>query len=1031
MDYHMAAPAREAWRPALRKSNRKSALILAKTLRASVATCFLLTFTASAAVTISPDHPELLQQGILAAYAAGQKTVVVPAGVYDIPSQTNGIHLDLENLSNFEIDATGAAFIFQDVLATGVLFNNCLGVHFHGATLYYGTPPYSQGVIRAVAADGSSRDIQIEKGYPTNLDEPKYFSPQIIGHLFDSTTRLWKRNVAGDIYGNKTQRLASDTFRIYTDSLGGGAVGDLVALRSGTGDTTVRVNSSSRMTLSNLTVYNASGFVAISEADGGGMGPNHYTHITVTRGPRPPGATTDPLFTTLGGFDSTEMRSGPDVENCDFEYMPDDGIAISGHYSWVIEAFSNTLIVSNTSVYNGAGFLPGDPLRLVDANDQPAGDAIVTSVVPLPNYQNSRKSQRTTVEDFTVGPYYQITLDHVLSAGFDYLAGNPNANGAGFVLLNNIIRNNREHGMLLFGDNGIVEGNLIDGSTVEGIGIGPSFFWDIANYNRNLIIRNNTLRGVGYWSGGTAAIAIVSDGGPAAAGSFQNILIDGNTFEDFDMPALFISSASGVTVSNNIFRNLQNAPPAGVYNFGEPELPGALVYVTQSSGVQIQGNSTSQLGPLNAAFVEASASANVQGSGYASVVADSDADFSGTQGAHNWYYGYFPSGNVNAFTQLPTYDAADLRWQHTTFGPPWTVLAAGSGFHPNGSDSGTEEWAVRRWVSPVRGAMKITGHLEKTDTDSASTGVYGFIYLNHKLIYEHFVAGTDGTGVDYSLTETLNYGDILDFAVVPNGPEYDDSTLFSSYVIASVASVPPGSTPSVTAVVSATSGQAGVAAGGYVSIYGSNFAPAGFLDTWNNSVIGGKLPVTLDGVSVNMGGQAAYVAAVTPNQINVVAPNVTAGPLQVIVTTAGGTGEPFTATALAVEPGLFEWPGNQAVATHVDFSYAVRNGTFSLTTVPAKPGEVIILWATGCGPTTPAVPSGQVVPTGSYTVDGVAVTLGGQPLTVLGTALTPGLAGVYQIAIQLPSNLPSGDYEVVATVKGSPSPASVLITVEQ
>ena len=74
-----------------------------------------------------------------------------------------------------------------------------------------------------------------------------------------------------------------------------------------------------------------------------------------------------------------------------------------------------------------------------------------------------------------LGPYYQITLDRVLKAGFDYLAGNPNANGAGFVLLNNIIRNNREHGMLLFGDNGIVEGNLIDGSTVEGIGIGPSF----------------------------------------------------------------------------------------------------------------------------------------------------------------------------------------------------------------------------------------------------------------------------------------------------------------------------------------------------------------------------------------------------------------------------------------------------------------------------------------------------------------------------------------------------------------------------
>jgi hypothetical protein len=95
-------------------------------------------------------------------------------------------------------------------------------------------------------------------------------------------------------------------------------------------------------------------------------------------------------------------------------------------------------------------------------------------------------------------------------------------------------------------------------------------------------------------------------------------------------PPCSSGSASGVTVSNNIYRNLQNAPPAGVYNFGEPELPGALVYITQSNGVQIQGNTTSQLGSLNTAFVDASTSASVQGSGYASIVADSHTDFSST-----------------------------------------------------------------------------------------------------------------------------------------------------------------------------------------------------------------------------------------------------------------------------------------------------------------------------------------------------------------------------------------------------------------
>jgi uncharacterized protein (TIGR03437 family) len=998
--------------------------------RASSAVCLLLGCRASGAVTISPDHPELLQQGILAAYAAGQKSVMVPAGVYRIPAQANGIHLDLENISNFEIDAIGATFLFQDVTATGVLFYNCDSVLFHGATMYYETPPYSQGVIRAVAADGSSLDVQIEKGYPTNLDNPKYFTAQIIGHLFDSTTRWWKRNVDGDIYGTKTQRLGPDSFRVFTDSLGGGAVGDLVGFRSGTGDTTVRVNSCFRMTLSGLTVFNASGFVAVSESMGADLGPNHYSSITVKRGPRPAGASTDTLFTTLGGFDSTEAHHGPDVENCYFESMPDDGIAVSGHYSWVMEASGNTLIVSNTAVYSGTNFTVGDPLRLIDANDQAAGDAIVTNIVPLPNYKNSRKSQRPTFLDFTVGPYYQITLDRVLKAGFDYAAGNPNANGSGFLLLNNTIKNNREHGLLLLADDGIVEGNLIDGSTVAAIGLGPQLYWSASGYNRNVIIRNNTIRNVGYWNGSTAAIVMTPDGILAPAGGFQNILIDGNVFDSFDIPAIFLSSASGVTISNNTFRNLQNSTSGPLNFFGENVIPGALVYVTQSDGVQFSGNTTSQLGPFNTVFAQVSSSAKAQGA-YASLRASSDQDFSGTQGASNWYYGYFPSGNVNAFTQLPAFDAADQRWQHKTFGPPWTVVGAGSGFHPNGADSGGEEWATLRWVSTLSGAVQIAGHLAKTNTDPASTGVFGRIYLNHKLIYEHFLAGTDGAGVNYSLAQTLNAGDMLDFSVAPNGIEVDDSTVFSAFIISTTAAVSAGSGPSISAVSNSASGQAGVAPGTYVSIYGSNFAPAGFADDWSKSVIGGKLPAALDGVSVSIGGHAAYIVAVTPNLIDVLTPSLGTGAAAVTVTTAAGTSVPFSTAVQAAEPGLFVWPGNQIVATHLDYSYAVQNGTFSVTTAPAKPGEPIILWGTGFGVTSPAAPDGQVAPPGAYTLNGVTVKVGGVPVTVLGAALASGSAGVYQIAIQLPANMPDGDYEVVATASGAQSPSNVLITVQK
>ncbi|MBV8224282.1 MAG: hypothetical protein JO232_03730, partial [Verrucomicrobia bacterium] len=74
----------------------------------------------------------------------------------------------------------------------------------------------------------------------------------------------------------------------------------------------------------------------------------------------------------------------------------------------------------------------------------------------------------------------------------------------------------------------------------------------------------------------------------------------------------------------------------------------------------------------------------------------------------------------------------------------------------------------------------------------ASTGVFGRIYLNHQLIYEHFIQGTDRIGVDYVVPATLGAGDVLDFAVAPNGVDYDDSTIFTAAVISTTPTDPSG-----------------------------------------------------------------------------------------------------------------------------------------------------------------------------------------------------------------------------------------------
>jgi mannan endo-1,4-beta-mannosidase len=237
--------------------------------------------------------------------------------------------------------------------------------------------------------------------------------------------------------------------------------------------------------------------------------------------------------------------------------------------------------------------------------------------------------------------------------------------------------------------------------------------------------------------------------------------------------------------------------------------------------------------------------------------------------------------------------------------------------------------------------------------------------------------------------------------------------------------------PSISGISNAASGVAAAAPTTYLAIYGSNFVPVGSASaTWSDSVVNGNLPTTLANASVTVGGQAAYLYAVAPNQINILTPNLLPGPLDVVVSTAAGNSSAFTIPCQSASPAFFTW-GNFAVATHLDYSLAVKNGTFTKTSAPAKPGEVIILWGTGFGTTSPLAPVGLLVPTQTYAVGGATVNVGGLAATVYATALTPGLAGLYQVAIQVPPELADGDYPLVASVNGVSSGISVLLTVKE
>jgi uncharacterized protein (TIGR03437 family) len=265
------------------------------------------------------------------------------------------------------------------------------------------------------------------------------------------------------------------------------------------------------------------------------------------------------------------------------------------------------------------------------------------------------------------------------------------------------------------------------------------------------------------------------------------------------------------------------------------------------------------------------------------------------------------------------------------------------------------------------------------------------------------------------------------------GGEHFQPTTMGDGFIAIMAGIPasaPAPGPVITAVVSGASFLPGIVPDSWITIGGTNLASAA--DLW--TVVNGQLPTQVDGVSVLVGGQPAYVEYISSGQINVVAPNIGAGPMQVTVTNGIGTSPAFSSTSATYGPAFFLWANQYAVATYQDYSYAVKNGAIGGgATVPAKPGDILILWGTGFGPTSPSVPPGEEVPTGAtyLTSDSVTVTIGAIPATVYGTALTSGFAGLYQVAIQVPLSVPNGDQPIVATIGGVSSPSSTLITIQQ
>lgn len=242
------------------------------------------------------------------------------------------------------------------------------------------------------------------------------------------------------------------------------------------------------------------------------------------------------------------------------------------------------------------------------------------------------------------------------------------------------------------------------------------------------------------------------------------------------------------------------------------------------------------------------------------------------------------------------------------------------------------------------------------------------------------------------------------------------------------------SAPSIKAtagIVNAASFSTAIAPNTWASILGGGLSAT--TGTWQSSdFVNNALPTKLDGVTVTINGEPAYVEYVSPTQINFLVPaDVSAGAAQIQLTNNGLASATESTEIQTVAPSFFQFAGTKYIAaTHSDNVSLVGppNLIKGATTTPAGPGETIVLYGNGFGVTNPPVPNGQLITAALPLATTPTITIGGIPVpAVVFAGLSE--AGLYQFNVVVPAGLPAGDAAVSAQVGNAQSQAGAFISV--
>jgi uncharacterized protein (TIGR03437 family) len=245
--------------------------------------------------------------------------------------------------------------------------------------------------------------------------------------------------------------------------------------------------------------------------------------------------------------------------------------------------------------------------------------------------------------------------------------------------------------------------------------------------------------------------------------------------------------------------------------------------------------------------------------------------------------------------------------------------------------------------------------------------------------------------------------------------------------------LPPGPTISASSFLNAASRQVGALSPCSLAIMSApGLTPDGVTD-YSLAPIFGRLPHSVHKLSVTFGGIPAPIVSVAMGAVN---PEVTlqvpcevtpATSVPVVVNVNGGGTATTNIAIQTVSPGIFQTVNSdgtsRAVVVRDDGSFADVGGSDAYDpNNPARLTENVRLYLTGLGATVPQVgtdsiqnPNADLVGRDALVAGAMqAGIVGGTGLQVVSARQAPGLIGVYEVQVFIPSAAPTGNNVQIA-----------------